>query len=179
MGSVRGNNKLVYPGWKGWACSDGNSSISPYLTLFQTLLLILSNLFFVPAVYIAIKWRFYAEAVVYLATMFFSSFYHACDTENIQICVFKYDVLQFCDFYSAILSFWVTVVAMSNLPLDIASMAHMAGALGIALAVQSEKTGLWTFVVPVVAGIALMLLSWVSNFGRCLISRSCQEAILN
>ncbi|RWS31578.1 transmembrane protein 8B-like protein [Leptotrombidium deliense] len=147
-------------GWKGWGCTDGFSSHSHILTVFQTLLLILSNLFFLPAIYIATKCKFYAEAVVYLATMLFSSFYHACDTENIAICIFKYDVLQFCDFYSAILSFWVTIVAMSALPLSVCSMAHMAGALGIALAVQAEKTGLWTFVVPVVTGIAIMLLSW-------------------
>ncbi|RWS13612.1 transmembrane protein 8B-like protein [Dinothrombium tinctorium] len=147
-------------GWKGWGCTNGISSFSPYLSLLQTLLLILSNLFFIPAIYIATKWKFYAEAIVYLATMIFSSFYHACDTENIAICIFKYDVLQFCDFYSAILSFWVTIVAMACLPLSVSSMAHMAGALGIALAVQAEKTGLWTFVVPVATGIAIMLLSW-------------------
>jgi hypothetical protein len=58
---------------------------------------------------------------------------------------------------------------MSGLPMAIASMAHMAGALGIALAVQSEKTGLYTFMLPVLVGISLMFLSW----GRqCILSKN-------
>ena len=52
---------------------------------------------------------------------------------------------------------------MAAMPLTVTSMAHMAGALGIALAVQSEKTGLWTFVVPVTSGVFIMILSWVSR----------------
>ena len=70
---------------------------------------------------IAFYRRLYGPCLVYTATMIFSIFYHACDQESFSgslpsglqlTCLSLYvnnEVLQFCDFFSAILSFWVTV----------------------------------------------------------------------
>lgn len=90
-------------------------------------------------------------------------FYHACDEDFFSFCMMTFEVLQFCDFYSAILSFWVTLIAMANLPPKFVSVAHMVGALGIALGVEYERTGLWVFVVPVGTGVIIMMISWVRD----------------
>lgn len=157
-------------GFQGWGCTDDRNASTPSLLLLKTLLLTLSNLFFVPAVILAIKRRYYTEAVVYTVTMFFSTFYHACDVDIFSFCLMKYEVLQYCDFYSAILSFWVTLIAMADLPQTFSSIAHMIGALGIALGVEYQRTGIWVFIIPVMTGIVIMLFSW----GRkCYYSKAC------
>ena len=63
--------------------------------------------------------RLYGQGIVYLSTMAFSLFYHLCDQEAFsgmlpeglqKTCLVLYvnnEVLQFCDFFSALLSFWV------------------------------------------------------------------------
>jgi len=58
----------------------------------SVVLLVMSNIFFVPVIYIAIKRKLYAEGLVYLVTMLFSSLYHACDQNGGQFCIMKYEV---------------------------------------------------------------------------------------
>merc|ERR1712018_138259 len=96
----------------------------------NTLLLTLSNLSFLPAIFLAFHRKIYGQFLVYAATMIFSIFYHACDQESFSgllprdlqtMCLNFYvnnEVLQFCDFFSAILSFWVTVVSPSAMPAE-------------------------------------------------------------
>lgn len=92
-----------------------------------------------------------------------SQFYHACDVDMFGFCLLRYEVLQFCDFFSAVLSFWVTLVAMAHVPQSLASIAHVLGALGVALGVQCQRTSLWVFVAPAVLGTVLLAASWVSS----------------
>lgn len=48
--------------------------------------------FFIPAIYLAVKRGLYTEGLVYLATMLFSSMYHACDQHIMTYCIAKYEV---------------------------------------------------------------------------------------
>nr|CAD7392103.1 unnamed protein product [Timema cristinae] len=122
-------------GYTGWGCTDDSKVSSLGDLLVAALLLTLSNLLFIPAIIIAIRRKFFTEAFVYACIMFFSTFYHACDAgEDIySYCIFKLNTLQFCDFYSAILAIWVTLIAMADLNATCKSLARMAGAVGIAL----------------------------------------------
>nr|CAD7261204.1 unnamed protein product [Timema shepardi] len=122
-------------GYTGWGCTDDSKVSSLGDLLVAALLLTLSNLLFIPAIIIAIRRKFFTESFVYACIMFFSTFYHACDAgEDIySYCIFKLNTLQFCDFYSAILAIWVTLIAMADLNATCKSLAHMAGAVGIAL----------------------------------------------
>nr|CAD7204560.1 unnamed protein product [Timema douglasi] len=137
-------------GYTGWGCTDDSKVSSLGDLLVAALLLTLSNLLFIPAIIIAIRRKFFTEAFVYLCIMFFSTFYHACDAgEDIySYCIFKLNTLQFCDFYSAILAIWVTLIAMADLNATCKSLAHVAGAVGIALGVEYSRTSLWVFLIP-------------------------------
>lgn len=157
-------------GWRGWGCTDNSQATPAPLLLMKTLLLTLSNLFFLPAIVLATRRQFYTEAVVYGVTMFFSMFYHACDVDMFGFCLLRFEVLQFCDFFSAVLSLWVTLVAMAHVPPQLASIAHVLGALGVALGVQCQRTGLWLFAVPAATGVLLLAASWGH---RCHQSRTC------
>ncbi|KAL1429250.1 hypothetical protein MTO96_016465 [Rhipicephalus appendiculatus] len=139
-------------GWRGWGCTDNSRATPAPLLLMRTLLLTLSNLFFLPAIVLATRRQFYTEAVVYGVTMFFSMFYHACDVDMFGFCLLRYEVLQFCDFFSAVLSFWVTLVAMAN----------------------CQRTSLLVFAVPAGVGAFLLSVSWVR---RCYQSHSCQPTL--
>ncbi|GAB6026616.1 hypothetical protein CHUAL_013023 [Chamberlinius hualienensis] len=162
-------------GWRGWGCTDGSHATSKMSLLMRTILLTISNIFFIPPVILAIKRKFFSEALVYTFTMFFSTFYHACDEEMFSFCLMKYEVLQFCDFYSSILSFWVTLIALTNLSAKSASVAHIAGALGIALGVEYQRTSLWVFLIPVGTGVLIMIICWAKE---CYHKRSCYPSRL-
>ncbi|XP_006564295.1 transmembrane protein 8B isoform X3 [Apis mellifera] len=144
-----------FEGYKGWGCTDATSANSESSLLITTLMLTLSNGFFIPAIYLAVKRGLYTEGLVYLATMLFSSMYHACDQHIMTYCIAKYEVLQYSDFFSSILAFWVTLIAMAELPIHFVSVCHMFGVFIIAFGVQSNKTSLISILVPL--GMAIMI----------------------
>ncbi|XP_045606812.2 post-GPI attachment to proteins factor 6 isoform X1 [Procambarus clarkii] len=160
-------------GYRGWGCTDSSQATPNWELLLATLLLTLSNLFFLPAIVLAVKRRYFAEAIVYAFTMVFSTFYHACDQEAYNFCLMRLSVMQFCDFYSAIFSFWVTLIAMADLPHSLYSFLHVAGALIVALGVEYDRTGLWVFVVPSASAFFIMASSWVWH---CKLQHGCYPA---
>ena len=82
----------------------------------------------------------------------------------------KYSVLQFCDFFTATLAYWVTVLAMGALPEQIRSLLQIVGAVGVALGVEYDRHGAFTFLVPGLLGVLVLVVSWVS---RCSAERQC------
>ena len=84
-----------------------------------------------------------------------------CDS-RMQFCPVKYDVLQFCDFYSAILTLWVTAILMSDISHEWRSTLHLGGSLFFAGLLRAKTTGALSFVVPGACAIVLLTMSWVS-----------------
>jgi len=146
---------------------------------------------FIPAVILAAYRKHFTEALVYLTTMTSSAvsyyyfiifitsiilnyvyfqLYHACDSDYPQsYCVINVNVLQFGDFYSAILAFWVTLVTLANMPDSCRMFFHLFGGIIIAFAVEIDRTSLWTFAVPAGIGAVLLIFSWVRiNFTKYL-----------
>ncbi|XP_020709413.2 post-GPI attachment to proteins factor 6-like isoform X2 [Athalia rosae] len=144
-----------FGGYKGWGCTDSTHAEPEAFMLLTMLLLTLSNAFFLPAICLAVRNGLYTEGLVYLATMTFSSLYHACDQQFMTYCVAKYEVLQYSDFFSSILAFWVTLVAMAQLPLRYVSFFHMIGVLIIAFCVERDRTGLPSILVPLAMGTTI------------------------
>lgn len=60
------------------------------------------------------------------------------------------------------MSFWVTLLAVAKIPAQLRSVGHMIGVIGLAMGVQWQEHGLWTNVVPISAGAAIVIASWVS-----------------
>uniref|UniRef100_A0A8C5SNS4 Transmembrane protein 8B n=1 Tax=Laticauda laticaudata TaxID=8630 RepID=A0A8C5SNS4_LATLA len=156
---LRSNNYLYAAceckaGWSGWGCTDN-------VALLSTLLLCLSNLMFVPPVAIAVRTGYLLEAAVYIFTMFFSTFYHACDQPGIVVfCIMDYDVLQFCDFLGSLMSVWVTVIAMACLQPVIKQVLYLLGAMLLSMALQLDRHGLWNLLGPSLFAVGVMATAW-------------------
>ena len=69
-------------------------------------------------------------------------------------------MLQFCDFYSAILSLWLTLILLADLKIRPAGVLHLGGAVLIAAGVTYSRTSLWTFLAPGLVGLGLVGASW-------------------
>uniref|UniRef100_A0A3Q3XCR3 EGF-like domain-containing protein n=1 Tax=Mola mola TaxID=94237 RepID=A0A3Q3XCR3_MOLML len=149
-------------GWSGWGCTDDSTAQSFGRQLLATLLLTLSNLSFLPAIVVAIIRFYFTEASVYLFTMFFSTFYHACDQPGVAVlCIMDYDTLQYCDFLGSVCSIWVTILCMARIRDTFKYTLFMLGALLIAMSMQLDRKGLWNLLGPVLCAILFMVTAWV------------------
>ncbi|XP_072849197.2 transmembrane protein 8B isoform X1 [Pogona vitticeps] len=151
-------------GWSGWGCTDNTAAFSYGFQLLSTLLLCLSNLMFVPPVVIAMRSHYLLEAAVYIFTMFFSTFYHACDQPGIVVfCIMDYDVLQFCDFLGSLMSVWVTVIAMARLQPVVKQVLYLLGAMLLSMALQLDRHGLWNLLGPSLFALGIMAIAWTAR----------------
>lgn len=136
--------------------------------MLELLLLVLSNLMFLPAVYQAYRRGYYIEAIIYFSTCFFSTFYHACDAgENIySYCLARISALQFSDFFCGLYSIWVTIIAMAHIPNPWPSVCHIAGALLLSFFTAVNKTALWVFAIPFLTGMIILIISWYLHYRK-------------
>lgn len=153
---------LCIKGYRGWDCTEDSQVPSSLSILLASLLLTLSNLLFIPSIYFAVRRQFYTESVIYFFAMFFSTFYHACDSgeDEYSFCLVKIGVLQFCDFYCGLLAIWVTLIAMAHVRQTFVSLLHMFGAILLAFGTELNKQSLWVFLAPALTGLCLISVSW-------------------
>uniref|UniRef100_A0A182QQ88 EGF-like domain-containing protein n=1 Tax=Anopheles farauti TaxID=69004 RepID=A0A182QQ88_9DIPT len=168
---------LCLRNYRGWDCTEDSQVPSSASILLASLMLTLSNLLFLPSIFYAIKRGYHSEAIIYFFAMFFSAFYHACDSgeEEFSFCLVKIGVLQFCDFYCGLLAIWVTLIAMSNIRHQFVSLLHMLGAILLAFGTELNKQSLWVFLAPALTGICLISVSWglrCRKTKRCFPARS-------
>ncbi|XP_055644134.1 uncharacterized protein LOC129780168 [Toxorhynchites rutilus septentrionalis] len=163
---------LCLRSYRGWDCTEDSQVPSSASVLLASLMLILSNLLFLPSIFFAIKRGYYTESIIYFFAMFFSTFYHACDSgeEEFSFCLVKIGVLQFCDFYCGLLAIWVTLIAMSNVRHQFVSLLHMLGAILLAFGTELNKQSLWVFLAPALTGLCLISISWGM---RCRKTKKC------
>ena len=90
-------------------------------------------------------------------------FYHACDNEHFSHCIMDFKVVQFCDFYTAILSQWATSVLIADMPYNLRSVFHFGGSILFAVLLIISPTGVSCFLVPAIMSVTLIFCSWVSN----------------
>ncbi|XP_070087386.1 post-GPI attachment to proteins factor 6 isoform X3 [Equus caballus] len=103
-------------GWRGWSCTDNSTAQTVAQQKAAALLLTLSNLLFLAPIAVSVYRSLLVEAAVYTYTMFFSTFYHACDQPGEAVlCILNYDTLQYCDFLGSGVSMWVTILCMARL----------------------------------------------------------------
>ncbi|XP_053132719.1 post-GPI attachment to proteins factor 6 [Hemicordylus capensis] len=149
-------------GWSGWSCTDGTKAQSVATQTLATLLLTLSNLLFLPAICIALSRFYLVEASVYAFTMFFSTFYHACDQPGVAVlCIMEYDTLQFCDFLGSVVSIWVTILCMARVKKILKYVLCVSGTLVIAMSLQLDRRGVWNMMGPCLFALVVMTAAWV------------------
>ncbi|CAH2094756.1 unnamed protein product [Euphydryas editha] len=154
-------------GYGGWDCSDDTRVDSHFYMLLAVLLLTLSNLLFIFSIYVATIRLYFVEAVMYAFTMLFSTFYHACDAPaQIAYCIMRGNILQFGDFYCGLMSFWVTLLAMSLISLKLRSFLQIIGAIIIALLTTWNMHSIVAFLLPVAFGAFILLVSWYIDYRR-------------
>lgn len=153
---------LCIKGYRGWDCTEDSQVPSSFSILLALLLLTLSNLLFIPSIYFGIRRKYYTESVIYFFAMFFSIFYHACDSgeDEYSFCLVKIGVLQFCDFYCGLLAIWVTLIAMAHIRQTLVSLFHMFGAILLAFGTELNKQSLWVFLAPALTGLCIISVSW-------------------
>lgn len=135
--------------------------------LVSILLLTLSNLLFFFSMYVAIIRLYYTEAMMYTFTMIFSTFYHACDAPSqVSYCILRGNILQFGDFYCGLMSFWVTLLAMSIIGDRFRSSLQLIGAIVIALLTTWNMHSFVAFLLPVAVGITVLLTSWYFDYRK-------------
>ncbi|EFN86930.1 Protein NGX6 [Harpegnathos saltator] len=149
-------------GYRGFDCADDAYVLTHSGILLQLLILTFSNLTFVGSIYVAIRREYFTETLSYAAVMFFSTFYHACEAgEDVYgVCIMRLSVLQFCDFFNALLAIWMTLVAMAALRPQITAFCQVAGAIVLAMGAEMDRTALWVFLLPAVTGSAMIGLFW-------------------
>ncbi|XP_075035273.1 post-GPI attachment to proteins factor 6 [Mixophyes fleayi] len=148
-------------GWAGWSCTDDSNALSVAQQLTATLLLTLSNLLFVPTIIVAVYHLYFVEAAVYAYTMFFSTFYHACDQPGVTVmCIMDYDTLQFCDFFGSVVAIWVTILCMARLKKTVKYVLFMLGSLVIAMSMQLNRRGIWNMLGPCLFALIILVIAW-------------------
>lgn len=104
---------------------------------------------------------------MYAFTMIFSTFYHACDAPaQVAYCIMRKNILQFGDFYCGLMSFWVTLLAMSIIHEKLRSSLQLIGAIVVALLTTWNMHSFYAFLMPVVFGIAIVFMSWYLDYRR-------------
>nr|XP_046479963.1 post-GPI attachment to proteins factor 6-like isoform X1 [Neodiprion pinetum] len=151
--------------YRGFDCTDDQYVQNDSSVLIDLLMLTLSNLVFVGSIYFALHRAYYAEALIYFAVMFFSTFYHACESgESVyNFCIMRVAVLQFCDFFTALLAFWVTLVAMVGLTPRSTAILDLGGAVVLATCAELNRTALWVFMTPTITGSCLVAFFWIKR----------------
>lgn len=154
-------------GYGSWDCSDDSRMDSRLYMLVSVLLLTLSNVLFIFSIYTAVIRLYYTEAMMYAFTMVFSSFYHACDAPaQVAYCIVRGNILQFGDFYCGLMSFWVTLLAMSIIGDKFRSSFQLIGAIVIALLTTWNMHSFVSFLLPVAVGVGVLLLSWYLDYRK-------------
>ncbi|XP_028612315.1 post-GPI attachment to proteins factor 6 [Grammomys surdaster] len=154
-------------GWRGWSCTDNSTAQTVAQQRAAALLLTLSNLMFLAPIAISLHRSFLVEASVYFYTMFFSTFYHACDQPGEAVlCILSYDTLQYCDFLGSGASTWVTILCMARLKTILKQVLLVLGTLVIAMSLQMDRRGIWNLMGPCVFAFVIMASMWIYRCGH-------------
>ncbi|CAD7683327.1 unnamed protein product [Nyctereutes procyonoides] len=154
-------------GWRGWSCTDNSTAQTVAQQRVATLLLTLSNLVFLAPIAVSVHRALLVEASVYAYTMFFSTFYHACDQPGEAVlCILGYDTLQFCDFLGSGVSIWVTILCMARLKAAQKHVLFLLGTLIFAMSLQLDRRGAWNTLGPCLFAFVVMVTMWVYRCGH-------------
>ena len=145
----------------GIACNDGRNALNYYRQLMRSLILSLSNLFFIPCIALAISEKYYSEALMYSFLCFMSSFHHACDqSQEVFYCLLPHETLQFFDFFCLISAIWITFVAAAELPPPLQSFLYVLGLIVFIVIVSYDRFSVGNIVFALIASVLVVGSKW-------------------
>ncbi|XP_036134622.1 post-GPI attachment to proteins factor 6-like [Molossus molossus] len=154
-------------GWRGWSCTDNSTAQTVAQQRVAALLLTLSNLLFLAPITLSVHRCLLVEASIYTYTMFFSTFYHACDQPGEAVlCILDYDTLQYCDFLGSGVSIWATILCMARLKAALKHVLLLLGTLVFAMSLQLDRRGAWNMIGPCLFAFVVMVTMWVYRCGH-------------
>ncbi len=94
-------------------------------------------------------------------------FYHCCDVgawSTYVLCIIPYHILSYGDFLLSMASFWVTMLAMAELPESLHTLILVVGFVGLPIGTEWNKSQIWLNVSPMIVGGAIVAVSWVNRW---------------
>ena len=127
----------------------------PYDPLVFRWFRVITNLAFMPAIFVGLKRRFYAETMIYTLTFILSGVYHLCEAEL--HCFKGYSRLHYSDYYASDLSIIATIWAMTRLATSKRHILLIAVAILLQFAVTETLRSSYHFYINLVfAGPGLL-----------------------
>jgi hypothetical protein len=149
-------------GFRGYGCTDSTNAVSKSTYLASILFLTMSNLVFIFPILLALKRRWYIESLVYFYNMFFSTFYHACDSDIFHYCIFNYNGLQLADFISSYSSFVVTILSMAALSRSRKVFTYFVGLLACLSINLYDRFSYLAFIIFLLFAFGVTLVTWIN-----------------
>ena len=78
-----------------------------------------------------------------------------------RLCILRYGVLAFCDFFASVVSFYSVLLTMARVPEALRTFLLVAGIMVIAMLVVKDRFDVPSQILPVVLAGVVMAVSWV------------------
>ncbi|KAJ9461468.1 hypothetical protein DIPPA_27273 [Diplonema papillatum] len=125
--------------------------------------LVLTNLAFLPVIAVALSLAAYVEAVIFSVNMCASAAYHMCDENVARMCLWSYDDMQFFDFFTSSVSFWITLLYMARLRDPERELMLVLGLLAVTATTKIDRQSVFALAVPIAVGGVCVFRQWIAH----------------
>ena len=149
---------------QGYNCEIDALAIPKNIQMLEIVLLSLSNLSFIPVIYLTYGRKFYTLSLVFILVTITSVLYHTCNQENtgVYICVLPngIETLQFMDFTITTVSILYLILSVGEFTLPKRLSLGMLGSIVIIFFISYNKYNMYFYIGLSTASFFLLMLTW-------------------